>query len=85
MDRRPIKYNPSGKYNLDFIDWNNEWERVAEVTAKLENGEPVSDEEEAERIRRHIEIDENKFGVNINNFELLKKMIFLLIKNVIFA
>ena len=39
MDRRPIKYNPSGKYNLDFIDWNNEWERVGEIAAKLENGE----------------------------------------------
>ena len=73
MDNRPIKFNPKGKYNLDFIDWNNEWERVAEVTAKLENGEPVSDEEEANRIRRHIEIDENKFGVNINNYEILKK------------
>ena len=73
MDRRPIKYNPSGKYNLDFIDWNNEWERVGEIAAKLENGEPVSDEEEAERVRRHMEIEENKFGVNINNFEILKK------------
>ena len=39
MDRRPIKYNPSGKYNLDFIVWNNEWERVGEIEAKLENGE----------------------------------------------
>ena len=85
MDRRPIKYNPSGKYNLDFIDWNNEWERVGEIAAKLENGEPVSDEEEAERVRRLMEIEENKFGININNFEILKKMIFLLIKNAIFA
>lgn len=25
---RPIKINPSGKYNLDFIDWNNEWAAV---------------------------------------------------------
>ncbi|CAD8132717.1 unnamed protein product [Paramecium octaurelia] len=25
---RPIKMNPSGKYNLDFIDWNNEWAAV---------------------------------------------------------
>ena len=22
MDR-PIKFNPKGKYNLDFIDWDN--------------------------------------------------------------
>ena len=32
-----------------------------------------------------MEIEENIFGVNINNFEILKKMIFLLIKNAIFA
>ena len=39
MDRRPIKYNPSGKYNLDFIDWNNEWERVGKLQQiqKMEN------------------------------------------------
>ena len=24
----PIKFNPTGKYNLNFIDWNNEWERI---------------------------------------------------------
>ena len=39
MDNRPIKFNKSGKYNLDFIDWNNEWERVGEVACKIENGE----------------------------------------------
>ena len=26
----PIKVNPTGQYNLNFIDWNNEWERVME-------------------------------------------------------
>ena len=26
----PVKMNPSGKYNLNFIDWDNEWERVFE-------------------------------------------------------
>lgn len=24
----PIKVNPSGKYNLNFIDWDNEWEAI---------------------------------------------------------
>ena len=24
----PIRVNPSGQYNLNFIDWNNEWEAV---------------------------------------------------------
>ena len=46
MDSRPIKFNKSGKYNLDFIDWNNEWERVGEVACKIENGEELSDKEE---------------------------------------
>ena len=23
-----MKLNPTGKYNLNFIDWENEWERV---------------------------------------------------------
>ncbi|KAL4480285.1 hypothetical protein ABPG74_020801 [Tetrahymena malaccensis] len=27
-DDRPIKGNPTGKYNMDFIDWNNEWSNV---------------------------------------------------------
>ena len=26
---RPIKMNPTGKYNLNFIDWNNEYDRIA--------------------------------------------------------
>ena len=24
----PIKVNPTGQYNLNFIDWNNEWEAI---------------------------------------------------------
>ena len=24
----PIKVNPTGQYNLNFIDWDNEWETV---------------------------------------------------------
>lgn len=71
MDNRPIKFNPSGKYNMDFIDWNNEWERVGEIACKIENGEECSDKEEEERVRRHMELDENRFGVNINDYPLV--------------
>jgi hypothetical protein len=71
MDNRPIKFNKSGKYNLDFIDWNNEWERVGEIAAKIENGEEVSDKEEEERVRRHMELDLNKYGVQLNEFPLI--------------
>ena len=46
MDNRPIRFNKNGKYNLDFIDWNNEWERVGEVACRIENGEELSDKEE---------------------------------------
>ena len=24
----PIKLNPTGNYNLNFIDWSNEWEKI---------------------------------------------------------
>ena len=27
-DDMPIKVNKTGQYNLNFIDWNNEWEAV---------------------------------------------------------
>ena len=27
-DDTPIKVNPSGQYNLNWIDWNNEWDRI---------------------------------------------------------
>ena len=73
MDNRPIKFNKSGKYNLDFIDWNNEWERVGEIACKIENGEPVSDEEEEARVRRHMELDELKFGVHLENYPIVPK------------
>ena len=29
MDR-PIKFNPTGQYNLNFVDWINEFERIIE-------------------------------------------------------
>ena len=72
MDR-PIRPNPSGKYNLDFIDWNNEWERVAEVQNKIENGEEVSDKEEEERVRRHMEIEERRFGTSVDKYKVVGK------------
>jgi hypothetical protein len=28
MDNRPIKINKSGKYNLNFIDWDNEYQNI---------------------------------------------------------
>ena len=73
MDSRPIKFNKSGKYNLDFIDWNNECERVGEIACKIENGEPVSDPEEEERVRKHMELDELKFGVVLENYPIVPK------------
>jgi len=29
MADRPIKINKEGKYNLNFIDWNNEYEAIS--------------------------------------------------------
>ena len=31
MADRPIKYNPKGQYNLNFIDWQNEWQNIADA------------------------------------------------------
>ncbi|MCQ2818009.1 MAG: hypothetical protein MJ252_12155 [archaeon] len=73
MSDRPIKFNPNGKYNLDFIDWNNEWERVGEIACKIENGEECSDPEEEARVRRHMEIEANKYGVDCKEFPLVPK------------
>ena len=70
---RQIKINHSGKYNIDFIDWNNEWERVSEIAVKLENGEEVSDEEEANRVQRHMNIEKEKNGVKTEGLILLNK------------
>jgi len=30
MDNRPIKGGKNGGYNLNFVDWQNEWERIAD-------------------------------------------------------
>jgi hypothetical protein len=62
----------SGRYNMNFIDWNNEWERVAEVEMMMDRGEEPEDKEEAERIRQHREIEREKFGVKPNIFPIIK-------------
>ena len=36
MDR-PIKFNPKGKYDLNFIDWQNEYEAVMDCDYDGEN------------------------------------------------
>jgi len=63
----------SGRYNLNFIDWNNEWERVNEVIFKLENGEQIEDKEEQQRIQNCLNKEKEKFGVAVNAFEIIAK------------
>jgi hypothetical protein len=46
---------------MNFIDWNNEWERVAEVELKLETGEEVEDQEEADRVMFHLNKEKEKY------------------------
>ena len=64
----------TGKYNMNFIDWNNEWERVSEIESKLDNGEVVSDEEESKRVKFFKEKEREKYGVLISNFEIVKNI-----------
>mmetsp|Transcript_26271 Transcript_26271/g.27348 ORF Transcript_26271/g.27348 Transcript_26271/m.27348 type:complete len:156 (+) Transcript_26271:2-469(+) len=72
-DDRPIKHNPKGKYNMNFIDWNNEWERVSEVEQKIENGDPLSDEEEYQRVKEYLDKERAKNGVKLPQESLLTK------------
>ncbi len=37
----PIRVNPNGKYNLNFIDWDNEWEQVFEAVNYYNNNRDV--------------------------------------------
>lgn len=81
---RPIR--SSGKYNLNFIDWNNEWERVNEVIVKIENGEHIEDKEEERRIKNCINKEKEKDGITINTFEIIlrpdtKKECYICLKN----
>jgi hypothetical protein len=71
-DNRPIKPSKNGKYNLNFIDWNNEWERVSEIEVKIENGEEIEDKEEEERVRNYMNQQMSKLGVSLNRFEIVK-------------
>ena len=41
-DDRPIKGNSSGKYNMDFIDWNNEWGAVYNKKPDFNSSDPNS-------------------------------------------
>lgn len=63
MDNRPIK--SKGKYNMNFIDWNNEWERVSEIENKIINDEYVSDDEEYHRVKSYLNKEALKRGLNI--------------------
>jgi len=36
-NNRPIKFNPNGKYNLDFIDWDNEYEAIIDYDSDEED------------------------------------------------
>ncbi len=83
---RPIRPSKNGKYNLNFIDWNNEWERVNEVERKIENDEPISDEEEKQRVLNNLNKEKEKNGikkvyVNQNLRILTKQDINKVIKN----
>lgn len=37
MSDRPIKFNPTGKYNLNFIDYQNEYEAIIDCDYDGEN------------------------------------------------
>jgi len=77
MDRKKNGNNDrviisKGKYNMNFIDYNNEWERVAEVENMIDQGIEIEDKEEEKRIKAHREKDALKYGVGINNFPIVK-------------
>lgn len=81
MDNKKTKSNnndrvikSSGKYNMNFIDLNNEWERVSEIENKLDNGGVISDEEEGKRVKFFRDKEQEKYGVLISNFEIIKNV-----------
>ena len=61
-----------GSYNLNFIDWNNEWERVSEVETIIDNGGMIEDKEEYDRVYNNMNKEKEKNGVNKNNFIKIK-------------
>ena len=40
---RPIKFNPTGKYNLDFIDWENECENIGNFDSDEDKDKPLEE------------------------------------------
>jgi hypothetical protein len=71
---RPIKPGMNSRYNLNFIDWNNEWERVSEIEIKLQNGEEIEDNEEEARVRNYMDNELKKLGVGMDKFLLVKNV-----------
>ena len=59
---RPIKFNPTGKYNLDFIDWDNEYENI---------GNFDSDED------KHLPLEESNYYFLINHKNIKENAQFL--------
>lgn len=85
-DERQIK-SKTGKYNLDFIDWNNEHERVSEIMQKIEDGEKVEDKNEERRIRNYMNKENEKNGIDekiefetVNNPDINKEC-YICLKN----
>lgn len=70
---RQIKPSKNSKYNMNFIDWNNEWERVSEVQRKIENNEQVSDDEEYKRVKNYLDNERIKNGVQLPKETVLSK------------
>ena len=72
-ENRPIKFNAKGKYNLNFIDYQNEFEAVCEAEEKIKAGEtPIYGMDiakfEAIRAEERAEI-EAQFGVKEKFYE----------------
>ena len=55
---RPISINKTGKYNLNFIDWENEFDDVCEAEEAIRNGDIDSD-------------DDAIYGMDIKTFEAI--------------
>ena len=69
----PIKMNPTGKYNLNFIDWQNEFDAVHERYDQGSGESPIygMDIETFEAIVNEEELHDqrDKFGVKRKFYE----------------
>jgi hypothetical protein len=78
-----------GYYDMNFIDWNNEWERIAEVESMLERGEINEENEEIKRIKYFRDKEREKFGVKKTfpiikaDIVIIKKECYICLKNFI--